>query len=187
MGLFEAFQRAPTDALWTYLPFGPFANFDEFLPLLVQFEAAKDPHFYTILAGHGAPLGIASLMRIKPKEGSIEVGGIAYSPALQRTPAATEAMSLLMAYAFEDLGYRRYEWKCDALNAPSRRAAERLGFSFEGVFRQALVYKGRNRDTAWFSITDGEWPRLKAAQEAWLKPENFDDEGRQKSKLGSGS
>jgi RimJ/RimL family protein N-acetyltransferase len=122
-------------------------------------------------------------MRIDPAMGVIEVGNIAYSPSLQRTPAATEAMYLMMRRVFDELGYRRYEWKCDSLNAPSRAAAERLGFRYEGLFRQALVYKGRNRDTAWYSIIDKEWPARKAAFEAWLDPANFDRDGRQRRPL----
>ena len=128
---------------------------------------------------------MASYLRITPAEGTIEVGHLNYSPRLQRTPAATEAMYLMMRRAFE-LGYRRYEWKCDALNAPSRAAAERLGFVFEGIFRQATVYKGRSRDTAWFSIVDHEWPRLRASFERWLDASNFDGEGRQRSRLAHG-
>ena len=139
----------------------------------------------------GRALGFGSYLRIQPTAGSIEIGYIWLSPLLQRTPMSTEAMHLLMAHAFE-LGFRRYEWKCDALNAPSRRAAERLGFTFEGIFRQAIHYKGRNRDTAWYSITDDEWPAIREAQRAWLQPENFDADGRQRRSLndfhrGSGS
>lgn len=141
-----------------------------------------DPLFHTITVD-GAPVGMASLMRIDPANGVIEVGNINYTPALSRTRAATEAMFLLMARAFDDLGYRRYEWKCDALNVPSRNAAARLGFTYEGTFRQAIVYKGRNRDTAWFSILDTEWPRLKAGFVAWLDPSNFDAEGQQRRPL----
>jgi RimJ/RimL family protein N-acetyltransferase len=132
----------------------------------------------------GKAAGVASYLRVDPANGSIEVGHIAYAPSLQRTRAGTEAMYLMMRRAFE-LGYRRYEWKCDALNAPSRAAAARLGFSFEGVFRQAMVNKGRNRDTAWYSVVDGEWPRLRAAFERWLDPANFDEAGRQRSSLQS--
>lgn len=181
--LFEAFAQDQMQATWTYMHVGPFETFDAFEMLIADYEVAKDPHYYAILDEPGAPVGIASLMRIKPDAGSIEVGGIAYALALQQTPAATEAMSLLMTYAFETLRYRRYEWKCDALNAPSRRAAERLGFQFEGIFRQALVYKGRNRDTAWFAITDQDWPKIKAAHDAWLSPDNFDAEGTQRQSL----
>ena len=128
-------------------------------------------------------MGFCSLMRIDPVMGSIEVGGIAFGRQLQRSRAATEAMALLMRHAFDDLGHRRYEWKCDSLNAPSRRAAIRLGFIWEGRFRNAVVYKGRNRDTDWFSITDAEWPRLRAAHEAWLDPANFDANGHQLTRL----
>jgi RimJ/RimL family protein N-acetyltransferase len=137
-----------------------------------------DPLFFTILNTHNQPIGIASYLRINPASGSIEVGHIHFSPTLQRTPAATEAMYLMMQYAFE-LGYRRYEWKCDALNNRSRRAALRLGLSFEGVFRQATVYKSRNRDTAWFAAIDSEWPTLKVAFETWLKKDNFGHDGTQ--------
>jgi len=131
----------------------------------------------------GLAVGVASLMRINPAAGVIETGHINYSPALQQKPAATEAMYLLMRRVFDELGYRRYEWKCDALNAPSRAAAQRLGFQFEGIFRQNTVYKNRNRDTAWFSIIDSEWPALKAAFESWLDPENFDQNGHQRKSL----
>ena len=181
--LYDAYAKDEAASVWTYMYVGPFENFADFKRLIAAYEVAKDPHYFAILDTEGAPIGIASLMRIKPDAGSIEVGGIAYAPVLQRTPAATEAMSLLMRYAFEDLGYRRYEWKCDALNAPSRRAAIRLGFQYEGLFRQALVYKGRNRDTAWFAITDQDWPKIKAAHDAWLSPDNFDSEGTQRQSL----
>ena len=181
--LYDAYAKDEAASVWTYMYVGPFDNFADFETLIAAYEVAKDPYYFTILDTEGEPIGIASLMRIKPDAGSIEVGGIAYAPVLQRTPAATEAMSLLMRYAFEDLGYRRYEWKCDALNAPSRRAAIRLGFQYEGLFRQALVYKGRNRDTAWFAITDQDWPKIKAAHDAWLSPDNFDSEGTQRQSL----
>ena len=131
----------------------------------------------------GRAVGVASYLRIDPAAGAIEVGHINFSPRLQRTRAATESMYLMMKRVFDELGYRRYEWKCDSLNAPSRAAALRLGFQFEGVFRQALVYKGRNRDTAWFSILDREWPALAAAFERWLDPANFDEAGRQRERL----
>lgn len=169
---------------WTYLGYGPFASREDYRAWVEASAASQDPLFYTIVyAGSGRAAGVATLMRIDPANGVIEVGNIKYAPALQRTPAATEAMFLLMRYVFEDLGYRRYEWKCDVLNAPSRAAAARLGFTFEGIFRQAVVYKGRNRDTAWFSIVDSEWPILKRAYEAWLAPENFDADGRQRRRL----
>jgi RimJ/RimL family protein N-acetyltransferase len=142
-----------------------------------------DPLFHAVVdAASGLAVGVASYLRITPASGFIEVGHINFSPRLQKTPAATEAMYLMMARAFA-LGYRRYEWKCDALNQPSCAAARRLGFSYEGIFRQATIYKGRNRDTAWFSILDSEWPAMKAAFESWLTPDNFDDNGRQRKKL----
>jgi RimJ/RimL family protein N-acetyltransferase len=132
----------------------------------------------------GGAVGILSLMEIRPAMRVIEVGNIVYAPALQRTPLATEAQYLIARYAFETLGYRRYEWKCNALNATSKRAAERFGFSYEGLFRQHMIVKGRSRDTAWFAMLDSEWPARKAAFERWLAPENFDRDGRQKTKLG---
>ena len=142
-----------------------------------------DPLFHAIIdSATGKAIGVASYLRIDPASGSIEVGHINYSPLLQRTPAATEAMYLMMQRVFE-LGYRRYEWKCDALNARSRAAAQRYGFSFEGVFRQATVYKGRNRDTAWYAAIDQEWPALQAAFLQWLDPANFDQDGRQRVRL----
>ena len=145
--------------------------------------ALDDPLWHTVISAEtGKAVGVATLMRIDPTNGVIEVGNINFSPLLQRTPAATESMFLMMRRAFDELGYRRYEWKCDSLNAPSRAAAERYGFRYEGLFRQALVYKGRNRDTAWFSITDDEWPAVKAAFEAWLDPANFAADGSQRQK-----
>ena len=148
-----------------------------------------DPLFYAVIdTDAGSPtrdraVGVLSLLRIMPDAGSIEVGHIHLSPALQQTRASTEAQSLIMSYVFDDLGYRRHEWKCDALNASSCRAAERLGFTYEGIFRQAVVVKGRNRDTAWYAIIDADWPRVRAAFRAWLGPENFDADGRQRARL----
>jgi RimJ/RimL family protein N-acetyltransferase len=142
-----------------------------------------DVSFVVTPRGRG-PEGIATLMRADPANGVVEIGGILLARSMQRTPASTEAMYLLAHHVFDALGYRRYEWKCDSLNEPSRRAAARLGFTYEGRFRQALVYKGRNRDTDWFSITDAEWPRIRAAHEAWLDPANFDDDGGQRQHLG---
>ena len=142
-----------------------------------------DPLFHTILDGAGKPVGLASYLRIDPANGAIEVGHIHLSPRLQRTAMSTEAMYLMMARVFDELGYGRYEWKCDALNGPSRAAAKRLGFSFEGIFRQATHYKGRNRHTAWFAIIDKDWPAQKARFERWLDPSNFDEKGRQKTPL----
>ncbi len=169
---------------WTYLPYGPFTRFDDFRAWLEQDSIGDDPLRHVILERRsGRAVGVASLMRIDPAAGVIEVGGINYAPPLQRTPAATEAMYLLMRRVFDELGYRRYEWKCDSLNAPSRAAALRLGFRYEGMFRQATVYKARNRDTCWFSILDAEWPELKSAFERWLDPANFDATGRQRQSL----
>ncbi len=170
---------------WTYLPYGPFAKFEEYLAWLEQQCSGSDPLFFAIVdAASGEAVGVASYLRITPDCGSIEVGHLNFSPKLQRTPAATEAMYLMMRRAFE-LGYRRYEWKCDSLNEPSRKAALRLGLSFEGIFRQATVRKGRNRDTAWHAAIDKEWPALRAAFEQWLSPANFDAAGRQRISLTS--
>ena len=183
--LFAAYQLDHAGVGWTYLPYGPFTDEPTFRSWLDGIAAKDDPLFHAILDDSGDAVGVASLMRISPETGSIEVGHIHYSPRLQRTRAATEAMFLMMRRVFEELGYRRYEWKCDALNEPSRKAAARLGFSFEGVFRQATIYKGRNRDTAWFAIIDHEWPALKAAYETWLDPGNFDAHGKQQQGLGA--
>ena len=166
------------------MAYGPFARLDAYLAWADQSAVSQDPLFHAIVdRASNRAVGVAAYLRIEPAVGVIEVGHIAYAPALQRTPAATEAMYLLMRRVFDELGYRRYEWKCDALNAASRAAAERLGFTFEGIFRQATLYKGRNRDTAWYSVIDREWPQRKAAFEAWLGPGNFDDEGRQRTPL----
>jgi len=168
---------------WTYLGYGPFASVEDYAAWVGEMTRDGDPMFYAIVRqDDGRPVGVASYLRIAPASGSIEVGHINYSPLLQRAPGATEAMFLMMQWAFE-AGYRRYEWKCDALNAPSRRAARRLGLSYEGVFRQATVYRSRNRDTAWYAAIDSEWPALKPAFEAWLDPANFDAEGRQRQSL----
>ena len=168
---------------WTYLPYGPFEDFETYLGWMHRFGLGDDPLFFAIIdATSGHAVGVASYLRIDPFSGSIEVGHLRFSSLLQRQPAATEAMYLMMQQAFA-LGYRRYEWKCDALNAPSRAAALRLGLSFEGIFRQAIVIKGRNRDTAWFATTDREWPALARAFECWLDPANFDAEGRQRGRL----
>lgn len=181
--LYEA-NQADDGRGWTYLGYGPFASQADYREWVAKAAASEDPLFYAIIeARSGRAVGVATLMRIDPANGVIEVGNIKYAPALQRTPAATEAMFLLMRYVFDELGYRRYEWKCDSLNGPSRAAALRLGFTFEGIFRQAVVYKGRNRDTAWFSIIDGEWPALKRAYEDWLAPANLEADGRQRGRL----
>ena len=181
--LFDAYALDSEGRNWTYLPQGPFENYAEFQIWLSDMAKLDDPFFFTIIdAESQTSVGIASYLRITPPAGSIEVGHIHYSPLLQRTPAATEAMYLMMEQAFA-LGYRRYEWKCDALNAPSRMAAQRLGLSYEGVFRQATVYKQRNRDTAWYATIDREWPDLKQAFEQWLDPNNFDNDRNQKIRL----
>lgn len=169
---------------WTYLAYGPFERFDDYRAWLESAAAGDDPLFHTIVdRASGKAIGVASFLRIDPPNGVIEVGHINYSPLLQKRPHASEAMYLMMARVFDELGYRRYEWKCDALNGPSRAAAARYGFTFEGIFRQAVIYKGRNRDTAWFSITNKEWPAVKRGFQAWLEPANFDAQGHQKKKL----
>jgi RimJ/RimL family protein N-acetyltransferase len=184
--LHAANVQDPTGVHWTYLSYGPFERLEDYRDWMTKSCLGDDPMFHAVVSrATGCAVGVASYMRIDERAGVIEVGHINYAPPLQRTPAATEAMYLMMRRAFDELGYRRYEWKCDALNARSRAAAERLGFRFEGIFRQATVYKNRNRDTAWFSIVDSEWPALKAAFERWLSPENFDGAGRQRRSLGS--
>jgi RimJ/RimL family protein N-acetyltransferase len=172
------------DQIWTYLStYGPFEDQITFLQWLAGRVPLEDPYSYAILDAAGRAVGIATLMEIRPAMRVIEVGHIVYSPALMHTPLGTEAQYLLARYAFETLHYRRYEWKCNALNAASRRAALRYGFTYEGTFRQHLIAKGRNRDNAWFSMLDSEWPARKAAFERWLTPENFDAEGRQRVSL----
>ena len=180
--LYDANSDDAEGRMWSYLPFGPFASFDEYL-IAARSWAIKDDWQVHAIQTAGTITGMASYMRIDPPAGSIEVGGIMYAPRLQRTRAATEAMYLMMRRVFDELGYRRYEWKCNALNEASVRAAGRLGFQYEGTFRQAAVVKGRNRDTAWFSITDKEWPNVKAGFLAWLSPSNFDAAGRQRQTL----
>jgi RimJ/RimL family protein N-acetyltransferase len=171
------------DHVWTYMSYGPFADFPAFSEWLAGRVKLDDPYSYAIIHGSGQAVGIATLMEIRPAMRVIEVGNIVYSPALQRTPLGTEAQYLLARYAFETLGYRRYEWKCNALNAPSRGAALRYGFVFEGILRQHMIAKGRNRDTAYYSMLDSEWPARKAAFERWLAPENFDADGKQRVSL----
>lgn len=181
--LFNANGADRSGRIWTYLPYGPFGTLETYRAWVQRVSATDDPLFFSIVGMEGGKaIGVASYLRIDKANGTIEVGHIAYSPFLQRTPAATEAMYLMMQRAFS-LGYRRYEWKCDALNAPSRQAAQRLGLSYEGVFRQAVVYKGRNRDTAWYAAIDREWPALDAAFRRWLDPANFDHQGRQRVRL----
>ena len=184
--LFAAFREDAEARNWTYLPYGPFETEAACLDWMAATCRGDDPLFHTITdLATDQPVGMASYLRITPAIGVIETGHLHFSPLLQRRPAATEAMFLMMRRVFSELGYRRYEWKCDALNAPSMRAAERFGFRFEGIFRQATVYKDRNRDTAWFSILDREWPALEAAYSAWLDPANFEASGQQKTSLSS--
>jgi RimJ/RimL family protein N-acetyltransferase len=171
-------------AIWTYLPDGPYEDPEHLRQMLAWAENAEDSLYFTLVSPHDdQPLGLASYQRITPEFGVIEIGHIWFGVPLQRTTAATEAIYLLAHHVFDDLGYRRLEWKCNALNAPSRRAAVRFGFTFEGVFRQHQVIKGRNRDTAWFAITDDEWPAIRRAFQAWLAPANFDRAGVQKRAL----
>ena len=173
------------DRLWTYMSsYGPFADFAAFSAWIGSRPPLDDPYSYAVVEPSGRAVGISTLMEIRPAMRVVEVGHIVYSPALQRTPLATEAQYLLARYVFETLGYRRYEWKCNALNGPSHRAALRYGFVLEGILRQHMIAKGRNRDTTYFSMLDSEWPKRKAAFERWLAPENFDRDGRQKTKLG---
>lgn len=173
-----------SNAIWDYLPYGPFSDEADYAAWVDSVAELADPLFFAVIdRATGRPGGVMSYLRITPASGSIEVGHICLSPRLQRTRAVSEAIFLLADWAFK-AGYRRFEWKCDALNLPSRRAAERFGFSWEGVFRQATVVKGRNRDTAWFAMTDGDWRCLRPAWAAWLDPENFDAVGRQVRRLG---
>jgi RimJ/RimL family protein N-acetyltransferase len=171
------------DGRWTYLPYGPFDTREHFQRWIAEAETSVDPLFHAIANPAGHAIGVAAYMRIDRANGVIEAGHLNFSPALQRTPAATEAMYLMLRRAFDELGYRRFEWKCDSFNAPSRRAAARFGFTYEGLFRQAIVYRQRSRDTTWFSIIDAEWPARKAAFEAWLAPDNFDAAGLQRRPL----
>jgi RimJ/RimL family protein N-acetyltransferase len=182
--LHEAYSDDAEGRNWTYLPYGPFASAEDYAAIVATVQDGEDPVFLAIIDNAtNKPVGVASYLRIEPDMGVIEVGHLSYSPRLQGTTAATEAMYLMMRRAFDELGYRRYEWKCDSLNAPSCGAAERLGFVYEGTFRQAVVAKGRSRDTAWYSITDKEWPSVKSALEAWLAPSNFDESGNQRRRL----
>ncbi len=184
--LFPSISGAANGHLWRYLFDGPFEDAANFRDNLARKAAATDAVFLAIVdKARGAAAGYASYMRIDQSHGVIEVGNILFTPALQGTTAATDAMYLMARHAFEDLGYRRYEWKCNALNAPSRAAALRLGFTFEGIFRQHMIVKGESRDTAWFSMLDTEWPGRKAAFERWLDPANFDANGRQRATLAS--
>ncbi len=184
-GLYEANSLDAVGKNWTYLSADAPVDAQAYRAWLEKFSGKSDPMFHAIVdLADGKPAGVAAFLRIDPACGVAEVGHINFSPRLQRTRAATEAMFLMMCRIFDELGYRRYEWKCDSLNAPSRAAALRYGFQFEGIFRQALIYKGRNRDTAWFSMLDKEWPAVKEAFERWLDEANFDAAGRQKESLG---
>ncbi|KKJ77741.1 hypothetical protein WH95_04655 [Kiloniella litopenaei] len=182
--LFNANSESKEGEIWTYLPYGPFAKFESYQRWVEEMAAKTDPLFYAVIDKKTQKaLGVASYLRITPVAGSIEVGHINFSPALQKTIIASEAMYLMMRYIFVELGYRRYEWKCNALNEGSKEAAKRLGFSYEGTFRQAGIVKGRNRDTAWFSILDTEWPVMEQAFSRWLAPDNFTGDGNQITSL----
>jgi RimJ/RimL family protein N-acetyltransferase len=182
--LLAAFAESPDDRDWTYLSIGPFADLAAYRAWIAQATAAADQQHFAILdAADGRALGSIALIRIDRPNGVGEIGFVTFSRRMQRTPAGTEAVALLLRHLFDDLGYRRAEWKCDTLNAPSRAAALRYGFAFEGVFRRAVVYKGRGRDTAWFALTDADWPAARAAFDRWLAPENFDAAGRQRARL----
>jgi RimJ/RimL family protein N-acetyltransferase len=182
--LYAASHGEGRDSVWTYLPYGPFADLASFAADIELKARSVDPQFFAVIDnGSGRAVGYQSLMRIDPANRVIEVGHVMYTAAMQRTAGATEAQCLFAQYVFDALGNRRYEWKCDNLNAPSKRAAWRFGFTFEGVFRQHTIVKGRNRDTAWFSMLDGEWPTRKAAYQRWLSPDNFDGQGRQRRRL----
>jgi RimJ/RimL family protein N-acetyltransferase len=182
--LYSAYSLAADGRDWTYMPTGPFGCREDYRKYVATVTQADDPmHFAVIDLTSGKAVGTLALMRQDPTNGVVEVGHVAFSPRLKQTPVASEAQFLLMSYVFEGLGYRRYEWKCDSLNAPSRSAAQRLGFTFEGIFRQAVVYKGRSRDTAWYSIIDSDWPKIGKAFRAWLEPDNFDEDGRQRQSL----
>ena len=189
--LFIADKRDIRGESWTYLGYGPFADQRSYAAWVEAAAQESDPLFYAITdtdpqadpVSAGRAVGVLALLRVQPEAGSIEVGHVHYSPLLQRRRGGTEAQYLLMSYAFGELGYRRYEWKCDALNAPSRAAAIRLGFRYEGTFRQALVVKGRSRDTAWYSIIDSEWPLVEVRLRSWLAPENFDEHAVQMAPL----
>jgi len=184
--LYQAYGKDQDQSNWTYLPYGPFASFDQFETWLNSSCCGEDPLFHSVIdLATGRAVGMASYLRIEPNVGVIEVGHIHFSPLMQRTPIATETMYLMMKRVFDELGYRRYEWKCDSLNATSCNAAKRLGFKFEGVFKQLTMYKGRNRDTAWYAIIDSEWPALKSMFKAWLDPDNFDENGQQRRSLSS--
>ncbi|MCA3560957.1 MAG: GNAT family N-acetyltransferase [Aestuariivirga sp.] len=183
--LYESFKDSdPDGTVWTYLGYGPWASFEQFESWIGERQASRDPWFYAFIdRATGKAVGMGSFMRSDAPNGVIEIGHIWMSPGLQQTREATEAIFLMIRHCFDDLGVRRLEWKCDALNAPSRKAAARFGFEFEGIFHQHMIVKGRNRDTAWFAMLDKDWRRVRAGFERWLRPENFDEKGRQKAPL----
>lgn len=182
--LFDAYAAAADERDWTYLPVEELTTREAMRAFAAAMQQRNDPQMFAIIDGKsGKAVGVAAYMRIEPAHGSIEIGHVNFSPTLQRRPAASEAIMLMMRRVFDELGYRRLEWKCHSLNERSRAAALRFGFTFEGVFRQAMVAKGRNRDTAWFSIIDSEWTALRAAHDAWLAPDNFDADGKQRVRL----
>ena len=182
--LFMAYAEDAAGEMWRYFVVGSFDTLGDYVTYARQSMSGSDPLYFAIIDGAtNRATGVASFLNITPEHGSIEVGAIALSPKLQRTPAASEAMYLMMKRAFDELGYRRYEWKCNAKNVPSKAAAQRFGFIYEGLFRNHMVVKDESRDTAWYSITDTEWPTIREAFEAWLDPVNFDEDGRQRSKL----
>lgn len=182
--LWKAQRLDPEGRSWTYLSYGPYTQKEAYAEMLASQASSQEPLFFAIVDNeNGGATGVASYLRILPRHGSVEIGHIYFAPSLQRKTAATEALFLLIDHAFMELGNRRVEWKCDSLNQASRAAANRLGFTFEGVFRQATVYKGRNRDTAWYSILDTEWAQLRTAFQRWLSKENFEESGQQRARL----
>ena len=181
--LFDANALDQEGRNWTYMAYGPFETVEHYRTWVEKSAKSDDPLFFAVLDAEGKPVGVVSFMRIDPANGVIEIGHLAFSPLMQRRPIASEAIFLMLRRVFDELGYRRCEWKCDSLNAPSRTAAQRFGFTYEGLFRQAVVVKGRNRDTAWYSIIDSEWPAVRTGFERWLAPENFDADGQQRSRL----
>lgn len=182
----ELWECSRDESVWTYLGYGPWPSADAYRDWVERVYDGDDPMFYAVLVD-GRPRGVVSYLRIEPDHGVVEIGHIWYAPSIQRTPATTEAAYLLARHVFDDLTYRRLEWKCTARNAKSRAAAERFGFTYEGTFRQHMVVKGENRDTAWFSLLDREWPPVRAAFQAWLDPANFDADGRQRARLNASS
>ena len=175
--LYEAFCKDKDNLNWTYLPYGPFENYEDFKKWLVDFCLTKDPFFFVVVK-KDAVVGLASYLRIKPEVGVIEIGHIHFSPLLQKTRASVETIYLMMRRVFDEMGYRRFEWKCDSLNKRSCEAAKKFGFQFEGIFRQLTIYKGRNRDTAWFSVINKDWGKIKQNFEKWLSAENFDEKNK---------